>query len=431
MRDAIMRFVGLVAVLMLPLSGGANDLTDHMHDATVRVLCVDTNGQTGTGSGFVVGGGRYVVSNWHVAKCTASGGRAQVLLHAARGDKANAEVLAYHAGKDLAVLRLDRSSGRETVRFASVATLESRDSLTAVGFPGAADQVGGMAARSEPTMTTGVISRILSLPENGSAAAQLAQVSAQINPGNSGGPLFDAYGRVVGVNTMKALTQVATITGEGMTMQRVPVGEGIGWAVITDELLPMLDRLQVSYDVSRSRPNILQEPWFEQPLVATLLVVLIVMTVVALSLASTRRGRAAVYEGMSRMFIPERNPLPSGPVPAPPKPDHPVLRGLSGLYAGASIPLSDGTPVAIGRDPTMVQLVMPKNQPKVGKRHASICYNAARGYFELEDCWSSCGTFVDPGQQALGSGRTRVLSGGDRFYLGSPEVGFEVGFDAS
>ncbi len=92
------RCVFVVAACLLPTIAVGDALTDQMHDTTVRVICIDGGGQLGRGSGFVVGGGAYVITNWHVTECTAGGGRALVLLHAERGDRTGAQVLAHDAG---------------------------------------------------------------------------------------------------------------------------------------------------------------------------------------------------------------------------------------------------------------------------------------------------------------------------------------------
>lgn len=420
----------LALACLLPLQAAADALIEHMHDATVRVICIDNQGQPGTGSGFVVGSGAYVVTNWHVAGCTAEGGQALVLLHAERRDQAKAQVLAHDADKDLAILRLDHPSGRPEVSFSTVATIERRDPVTAVGFPGAADEMGGVTAITEATMTAGVVSRILPRPAGSDQGAQLVQISAAINPGNSGGPLFDVYGRVIGVNTMKALIPVPTVggDGEGITLQRVPSGEGIGWAVVSDEVLPFLDRLGIDYEVSRSRPGAFLRLWYREPLLATLLVLLTLTAVTAIVLATTRRGRALVKEGVTRGSILAR-PRQQGTPPIKQRPArHAFLRGIRGAYAGVSVPLADGQQVAIGRDPSMVHLVLPRDQPGVSKRHAVISYDAGSGLFRLEDCWSSNGTFLTGGTRVT-PGQTRALRPGDGFYLALPDVSFEVGLE--
>jgi hypothetical protein len=53
------------------------------------------------------------------------------------------------------------------------------------------------------------------------------QLSISINPGNSGGPVFDDYGRVIGVVTLKAAQQ-----------------EGIGFSIPMNEVDRLLERAQ-------------------------------------------------------------------------------------------------------------------------------------------------------------------------------------------
>jgi serine protease Do len=62
------------------------------------------------------------------------------------------------------------------------------------------------------------------------------QTDASINPGNSGGPLFDARGQVIGMNT--AIN---------------PNGQGIGFAIPSDEIREVLPQLVTSGHVSRGR----------------------------------------------------------------------------------------------------------------------------------------------------------------------------------
>jgi serine protease Do len=62
------------------------------------------------------------------------------------------------------------------------------------------------------------------------------QTDASINPGNSRGPLFDAHGRVVGMNT--AIN---------------PAGQGIGFAIPSDEIAQVLPQLVAEGHVNRAR----------------------------------------------------------------------------------------------------------------------------------------------------------------------------------
>lgn len=255
---ALWRVGLLLAGLLPPPAVVADSPTQRMNDATVRVLCIAADGTAGTGSGLVVGDGHYVVSNWHVVECTANGGKAGVLRGAGRVEAVAAEVKAHDDKKDLSILRVARPFPQPYRSFATVATLEKLDPVVAVGFPGAADEMAGSAGLIEATFTEGVVSRVLPPPEE-HATARLVQTSAAINPGNSGGPLFDGYGRVIGINTAKALVAVPAVGGQGggIALERVPTGEGIGWAVVSDELIPFLDRLGIAYDLGTTRPNAL------------------------------------------------------------------------------------------------------------------------------------------------------------------------------
>ncbi len=71
------------------------------------------------------------------------------------------------------------------------------------------------------TLTTGVVSRI--------TKTQI-QTNAEINPGNSGGGLFNASGRLIGINTQK---EVYTQSEENGNIINIPV-EGIGFAIHLD-----------------------------------------------------------------------------------------------------------------------------------------------------------------------------------------------------
>jgi S1-C subfamily serine protease len=331
------RIVLALAFLLPAAPAWADVLTNHMNAVTVRVLCLPAEGEPESGSGFVVGSGSHVVTNWHVVSCTAERGQVGVLLDAGAGDAIEARVRAHDADKDLAVLRLERRIDRPDARFAVFATLNQRDPVVAVGFPGDADEMGDLAALSASTMTEGVIGRLLPPPADSTGGARLIQVSAAINPGNSGGPLFDAAGRVIGINTLKALAAVPTLSadGRGLAVQRVVTGEGLGWAVASDELLPLLDRLGLDYAVSTRRLGAIGLFWQRQPGLATMLVLLLVAALGGGGwLVARAGGRGLRASGPAAR--PQPNPSPSAQI------QRPVLRGLSGPYAGASDPARSG-----------------------------------------------------------------------------------------
>lgn len=420
----------LAAVTLLlaaPAGASDRDTRARMDAATVRVLCKTDEG-LGVGSGFVVGRGDHVVTNWHVVECATDGGQVAILLAESEAGVVAARVQVHDADRDLAVLETARPLGRPAVRFAGIETVQKADAVVAYGFPSAADDLGGADA-ADPSATGGVVSRI-----NTEQPPRTLQISAAINPGNSGGPLFDAWGRVIGVNSQKSLVMVEVIGEDGeRRLDRVPLGEAIGLAVVSDEVLPLLDAAGVDYAVERNRVGGLTDLFYREPLIVGALVLLSALSLSGLALAATPRGRAAVRDGVTRALS---RRLPA-PIPAPAKvppphrapgqlaPGTPILRGVSGPMAGATVPLG-ATPVAIGRDPALVQLVLPPACRLVSKRHAQIAWDAARRQFTIEDCWSTHGSSINGSR--IPAGKAVVVRPGDRIQLASAEVVFEVGY---
>ncbi len=421
----------------------ANNLTDDMNTATVRVLCVSPDEEVGIGSGLIIGGGTHVATNWHVVSCTEQGGKINVLLTTDHQGLIDASVRDHDEDKDLAVLKLARRVPRPDARFATLATLQQRDPVVAVGFPGHADEHMGAEALNAATMTEGVIGRLL--PGGDGADRPLVQVSAAINPGNSGGPLFDEAGRVVGINTLKSLAMVQTVNEQGdIAMERVVLGEGLGWAVAVDALLPLLDRAGIPYKVSQRRITALERWWYREPVLVGALGLLGLLLLAILYQLSTQTGRARVHAGLTRAMGQRRSQSEVPPIPTPPAqtPLHPpvqspvrqpILRVVAGPYAGQTLPLAT-RPIAIGRNPALVQLVIPAEESAVSQRHAVVGHGAAQGGFYVEDCWSTNGVFLAAGPERAGDatrlqpGQAQSLAPGARFYLATPAISFEVDY---
>ncbi|MGB4335910.1 MAG: trypsin-like peptidase domain-containing protein [Chromatiaceae bacterium] len=415
----------------LPLWASADGRADAMNAVTARVLCLPTTGDPQTGSGIVIDGGSHLVTNWHLVACTQEGGEALVLLNADTRDKVAAVVRERDETQDLAILTLAQRLDRPGVRFATLATLRQGDPVMAVGFPSDADQMGGQAALSASTLTQGVVGRLL--PAAPGQDRPLIQASAAINPGSSGGPLFDEAGRVVGIVTLKSLAAVAALNAAGdFAMQRVVQGEGLGWAVASDALLPLLVRAGIPYAVSQARLWALERWWQREPALMASLGMLLLLILGLTVLLVTATGRARVRESLTRLGS-RGHPAttPSAPQRQAPMASRlPVLLGIAGPYAGQTIPLPAAA-VAIGRDPALAQLVMPADQARISQRHALVGHDPDQGGFYVEDCWSTNGVFLLTGRgKAIRApaGQAQPLAPGARFYLATPAVSFEVNY---
>jgi S1-C subfamily serine protease len=171
---------------MSRLSEFSDELENLVAAAAPSVVAVEHG--RGQGSGIIVSGDGYVITNAHVVE-----GREKMLsVRLAGGEELSAEVVGEDRSSDLAVLRVAAHG------LASLALDESRrlrvgQLVLAIGNP----------LRFERSVSLGVVSAIdRSLPGPGRRPFEgLVQTDAAINPGNSGGPLLDAHGAVVGINT--------------------------------------------------------------------------------------------------------------------------------------------------------------------------------------------------------------------------------------
>jgi S1-C subfamily serine protease len=107
-----------------------------------------------------------------------------------------ARVLRISDDDDLAVLRLeDDKTAPEGGIDLRLSLPTEEEAVVAAGFP-------GIGSRPSFQISRGTISNRSFVTSNGAFGAYL-QHTAPIDPGNSGGPLFDADGRLLGLNTIK------------------------------------------------------------------------------------------------------------------------------------------------------------------------------------------------------------------------------------
>lgn len=141
------------------------------------------------GSGFVVDGQGYILTNNHVV----DGAEAiDVTMWPAQGNKFSAKLAHVDKDLDLALLQIDAGRPLTPAVMANSDVLETGDWVLSVGSPfGFAHTVTmGMISASKRDLVIG-----------GRTYDAMIQTDAVINEGNSGGPLIDINGRVVGINT--------------------------------------------------------------------------------------------------------------------------------------------------------------------------------------------------------------------------------------
>ena len=185
------------------------------------VVTVET--PDGTGTGFFIATDT-LLTNSHVV-----GPRNAVTLRGSQGYNRIARVERNSPAIDLAVLKVDIAEHDQIVLpLGSPLDVKIGSEVIAIGSP--------MGLQN--TVTRGIVSAMRDV-----RGVKLIQTDAAINPGNSGGPLLDRYGRVIGVNTLKARGEV----------------EGIGFAVSIHYARSMLgEGVVLKSDTDRVRSTVLR-----------------------------------------------------------------------------------------------------------------------------------------------------------------------------
>jgi len=171
---------------MSRLSEFSDELETLVESSAPSVVAVEHG--RGQGSGIIVSGDGYVITNAHVVH----GSAGMLSVRLAGGEELRAEIIGEDHASDLAVLRVG-ARGLSSLSLDESRRLRVGQLVLAIGNP----------LRFERSVSLGVVSAIdRSLPGPGRRPFEgLVQTDAAINPGNSGGPLLDARGAVVGINT--------------------------------------------------------------------------------------------------------------------------------------------------------------------------------------------------------------------------------------
>ncbi|HEY9474019.1 MAG TPA: trypsin-like peptidase domain-containing protein [Mycobacteriales bacterium] len=205
--------------------GSVADIANRVRPA---VVSIEVHGdEDGTGSGVVIDGDGYILTNNHVVS-PASGSDGSIRVTFEGHSSAPARIVGRDPKSDLAVVKVDKP-GLTVATLGDSSKLAVGDPVIAIGSPlGLAD-----------TVTSGIISalnRPVPLEGEGSdtnAVIDAIQTDAAINPGNSGGALVDAAGAVIGVNSA-----IATISAQGRGGSI-----GVGFAIPINEARDVAEQL--------------------------------------------------------------------------------------------------------------------------------------------------------------------------------------------
>ncbi|GAC1335169.1 MAG: hypothetical protein NVSMB14_02480 [Isosphaeraceae bacterium] len=199
------------------------ELVDEYGEAVVSVETTN-----GLGSGFIVNGEGYVVTNNHVIQGET---RISVVLYQKTGGGLvrkkieNVEIVALNPFVDLALLKIPPQKDLKLrhVILGSLDEINAGDGAFAVGNP----------LGLERSVSQGIISTMNRVDRG----LVYIQTDTAINPGNSGGPLFDLKGEVIGV-----------------TSQKVAAAENLGFAIPITYVKDFL-RNRAAFAFNKDNPN--------------------------------------------------------------------------------------------------------------------------------------------------------------------------------
>ncbi|KZE37601.1 peptidase S1 [Bhargavaea cecembensis] len=225
---------GSLADMVEQVSGSIVGIVNYQQQQQRNPFGGSGSGQSlpaGTGSGVIIqkeGDSAYIVTNNHVVE-----GASKLEVSLENGERAEAELVGADALSDLAVVRVDANLvDAEPLEFGDSDALRAGDSVVAIGNP-----LGLELSRS---VTEGIVSatdRSINVDTSaGEWEMNVIQTDAAINQGNSGGALVNMNGEVIGINSLK-------IGGSGV--------EGLGFAIPSDDVVPLVEEMMESGHVER------------------------------------------------------------------------------------------------------------------------------------------------------------------------------------
>jgi serine protease Do len=177
----------------------------------------------GVGSGFVISGDGYIITNHHVIDSAE-----RIIVTLSDNREFDATIVGSDELADMALLRIG-AENLDAVRFGDSDGLRVGEWVLAIGSP------FGL----EFSAAVGIVSaKARSVPSRGSSNyVSFIQSDVAINQGNSGGPLFNLQGEVIGINA-----QILSSTGGS---------NGISFAIPSNMALNVIAQLRESGTVNR------------------------------------------------------------------------------------------------------------------------------------------------------------------------------------
>lgn len=171
----------------------------------------------GIGSGFIINEEGYILTNYHVIE-----GATEVSVTLSDKTEVKASIVNYDQEQDVAMIKIIGDvEVPGVVELGDSDALQTGEEVLAIGTPLSKDLAD--------TLTNGIVSALNRNVETSTGVTlNLIQTNAAINPGNSGGPLINTRGEVIGINTMKMMSEDV---------------EGLGFAIPINDIKDKIESL--------------------------------------------------------------------------------------------------------------------------------------------------------------------------------------------
>lgn len=192
---------------------------------------------SGAGSGFIISEDGYIITNYHVID-----GATSIKVTLNNGETYDAKLVGGEELNDVAVLKLDGVTGLKPVVLGDSDSVVVGETVCTIG-----NALGTLSF----SQTSGAVSATgRSVTMSDGTVMNMIQTDCTINSGNSGGPLFDSYGRVVGITSAK-------LSNNGQSTQATI--EGIGFAIPINDVIDIVtDFMEYGYVTGRPYMGVLE-----------------------------------------------------------------------------------------------------------------------------------------------------------------------------
>ncbi len=418
--------------LYLALSRSGN-----FEDSVYRIDVISrVKGQAfvGHGTGFLVSKDRrFLVTNHHVIE-----GAIKIEVNYQRDNEIlslPAKIMWSNRVQDLAILETRQPLQGTPVTLADISENLSikRQSVTAVGFPGIVSKIAEGLTEDDfnpkrdkltaldPTMSVGTVQRVIP-----TFSRLLIQHSANIHGGNSGGPLYDSCGRVIGVNTLSAVTKVTQkdlydLIVENKTAVGITAPGSLEFSVHSKDVIGALDKEQVSYLSAAGYCRLGLARAGQVTMGVSTLMSIAAFLIAGIGIYQGPTGFAETYTQFVRRS----------------KPDTVMAMGsekkrwsnfeLKPIGGGASIDpsiisaLLSGEEINVGRSTADNDVAIADDS--ISRQHAVLKMDDAD--VTLRDLNSTNGTLLNG--KRVGSSHSEILSNGDKILFGQVEYRVKLG----